>query len=454
MVLEGSLGSKQLAAIISLGCSKNLVDSETMATQLLRRGYALTDDAPEASLILVNTCGFLQSAVEEAIETILGYAQLKTDGACDMLVVTGCMVQRYGKKLLELLPEVDVFLGTSHYLHLEKALDEKRGGGSRRLWIGRPRGHDDSTGSRFLPAPTYSTYLKIADGCSNRCAYCMIPRLRGPYRSRTLRDVVREASELIAQGAVEINVIAQDTTAFGQDRGKDGALIALIEALERHDDLKWVRILYAYPQRVDERLLSAMRASQKVVPYLDMPVQHCVPHILGAMGRSGSMEELADRVGLIRHYLPDATLRTSLMVGFPGESETDFLTLLEFVETIGFDHLGVFAFSPEPGTRAARFPGQVEESIKSSRRRVLLESQQEVSRKRLSRFVGRALDVLIEGYHPETELLLQGRTAHQAPEVDGMVIITQGTGVPGEIRKALVTDSHDYDLVAMLTEEP
>lgn len=448
------MGLKQLAAIISLGCSKNLVDSETMATQLLRRGYALTDDAPEASLILVNTCGFLQSAVEEAIETVLGYAELKTEGACETLVVTGCMVQRYGKKLLELLPEVDVFLGTSHCLDLEKALDERHRGGPRRLWIGRPRGQLDSPGSRFLPAPTYSTYLKVAEGCSNRCAYCMIPRLRGPYRSRTLGDVVREAAELIAQGAIEINVIAQDTTAFGLDRGHDNALVSLIEELERQDDLRWVRILYAYPQRVDGRLLSAMRASRKVVPYLDMPIQHCVPHILEAMGRSGSMEDLADRIGLIRHFLPEATLRTSLMVGFPGESEADFLALLEFVEKIQFDHLGVFAFSPERGTRAARFPGQIEESVKTSRRQVLLEAQREISRKSLSRFVGRELDVLIEGVHPETELLLQGRTAHQAPEVDGMVIITQGTGVPGEIRNVLVTDSHDYDLVATLTEEP
>ena len=444
------MGSEQLASIVSLGCAKNLVDSETMAAQLVRSGYSMTDLASEASLIVVNTCGFLQSAVEEAIETILTLARFKSEGACKTLVVAGCMVQRYGKKLPKLLPEVDLFLGTSHYQHLARVLDTLGTKDSRRVWIGRPGSEGESAASRLLSAPAYSTYLKIADGCSNRCTYCMIPHLRGPYRSRSLNDVVREASELVDQGTIEINIIAQDTTAFGVDLGYDSALLTLIEELESLRQLKWVRILYTYPQRIDDRLLAIMRSSTKVVPYLDMPIQHCSSRILAAMGRSGGSEELRDKVDLIRHHLPDVSLRTSLIVGFPGETELEFQELLDFLETTELDHVGVFAFSPEPGARAASFPGQVEEEVRQNRRQVLLEAQQEISRRRLARFVGRELEILIEGAHPETELLLRGRTAYQAPDVDGMVIITEGTVAQGELRKALITDSHDYDLVARL----
>lgn len=421
-----------------------------MAGQLEGLGYGMTDEPSEASLIVVNTCGFLQSAVEEAIETVLRAAEHKSLGACETLVVAGCMVQRYGRKLLELLPEADVLLGVSHTLELRRALDARRRGESRRLWIGRPLGLPDATVPRLLPSPPYSTYLKIADGCSNRCAYCMIPRLRGPYRSRSVDDVLREAAELVARGAVELNVVAQDTTAFGRDRGQEGALAALIEGLEAFRSLRWVRILYAYPEKVDARLLTAMRASSKVVPYLDMPIQHCAPGILHAMGRNGSRGSLGETIALVRRHLPDAALRTSVMVGFPGETEADFKALLDFIREVEFDHLGVFAFSPERGSRAARFADQVDEAVKEERREALLAAQRDISRRRLSRFVGKELDVLIEGLHPETNLLLQGRTAYQAPEVDGTVLITEGVGSPGEIHRAQITGSHDYDLVARL----
>lgn len=444
------MASDQIASIISLGCAKNLVDSETMAAQLLSLGYSMSGSPSEADLIVVNTCGFLQSAVEEAIDTILSYARFKSEGVCRALVVVGCMVQRYGRKLPQLLPEVDLFLGTSHYLDLGKALDAMKGGSTRRIWIGRPGAVIGPIAPRLLSTPPHSTYLRVADGCSNRCAYCMIPRLRGPYRSRKLEDVVREASELIAQGTIEINVIAQDTTAFGLDLGRGNSLLSLIEELEKFPDLKWVRILYTYPERVVEELLATMRSSTKVVPYLDIPIQHCVSRILKAMGRTGGSEALADRIAMIRHYLPDVSLRTSFMVGFPGETEDDFQKLIAFVETMKFDHVGVFAFSAEAGARAARYPEQVDEAVKQERRQTLLDTQRKISRTRLSRFVGRELDVLVEGLHPETELLLQGRTAHQAPEVDGMVIITEGIAETGEIHRALVTGVHDYDIEARL----
>ncbi len=423
-----------------------------MAGQLERLGYRMTDDASQASLLIVNTCGFLQSAVEEAVETVLHAAEYKVAGACETLIVAGCMVQRYGNKLLELLPEVDLFLGASHTLEIQRALAARREGDPRRIWIGRPLGLPAAGMPRLLPDPPYSTYLKIADGCSNRCTYCMIPRLRGPYRSRSVEDVLREASELIARGAVELNLIAQDTTAFGSDRGQADALLTLIEALESFRSLQWIRLLYLYPDKIDARLLEAMRDSSKVVPYLDIPIQHCVPRILKAMGRDGSPERIADTIALIRSHLPDISLRTSLMVGFPGETDTDFQMLLDFIGEVQFDHLGVFAYSPEKGTRAARFPGQVGDTVKEERRSTLLAAQREISRRRLARFVAQEMDVLIEGLHPETDLLLRGRTAHQAPEVDGMVIITEGVGVPGRIQRARVTEIHDYDLVARLIE--
>ncbi|MCE5244931.1 MAG: 30S ribosomal protein S12 methylthiotransferase RimO [Syntrophobacteraceae bacterium] len=438
----------QLAAVISLGCAKNLVDSETMVPQITRLGYSMTEDPAGASLILVNTCGFLESAVEEAVETILDAARYKTSGACECLIATGCMVQRYGKKLASLLPEVDLFLGTSHYHELGRILQEHSRGGAKRLWIGTPRHVPTADMPRARSTDFFSAYLKIAEGCSNSCSFCVIPRLRGPYRSRTVEDVVAEAAVLAREGVVEINLIAQDITAFGSDRGAPDALPRLIEALDGVSGLSWVRLLYAYPDRLDDGLLNAMARSSKVVPYLDIPLQHCVPEILTAMRRHAPLRSAEESVDAIRSRIPGIALRTSLMVGFPGESDADFAALCEFVQRTQFDHLGVFAFSPEPGARAARFPRQVDPAVKEERRDILLEIQRKNSRSRLERMVGKTYPVLIEGTHPETDLLLAGRLAVQAPEVDGSVIVTSGTCQPGQIVSAHITASHDYDLEA------
>lgn len=442
--------AQDLAAVVTLGCSKNLVDSETLAPQLIQCGYELTCDLSRASLILINTCGFLESAVEEGIEAILELAAMKSRGCCRDLIVAGCLVQRYGKKLVTLLPEIDLFLGTSHFLELADILQERARGNTRKLWIGIPQTLLTSETPRLRSSGQYSAYLKIAEGCSNRCTFCKIPQLRGAYRSRTVADVVLEAERLATEGVKEINLIAQDSTAFGADRGDPRALLKLLEALDGLPGIAWIRLLYVYPERMSRELLQVIAQSTKIVHYLDMPLQHCVPHILQAMRRGGGTVEVHALLDEMRSIIPDLSLRTSLMVGFPGETETDFRQLLRFVEAVEFDHLGVFCFSPEQGTYAARLPFQVASEIKEERRHILLAHQKSISRRILNRLVGQTWPVLIEGVHPETELLLSGRLARQAPEVDGAVIITRGTGQQGTIAQARITRAHDYDVEAEL----
>lgn len=445
---------KSLACVVSLGCSKNLVDSEVMVPQLLGLGYAMSPDPSEASLILVNTCGFLQTAVKEAVDTILELAQYKISGSCRLLVVTGCMVQRYGKKLLDLLPEVDLFLGTSHYQRLGESLGSHLSGNPRRLFISPPRDLATWDTPRLRSTASHCAYLKIAEGCSNRCTFCLIPRLRGPYRSRTEADIIHEAGRLAADGVKEINLIAQDTTAFGSDRGERHGLVRLLESLERVDGIEWIRLLYAYPDRVDGLLLQTMAQCRKITPYIDIPLQHCTPRLLKAMRGGDCLTDVGRLVENIRAVIPEICLRTSLIVGFPGETERDFRDLCRFLERAEFDHAGVFEFSPEEGSRAAHFPSPLDEGLKAERRHVLLDLQRTISGKRLERLVGRTVPVLVEGPHPETDLLLTGRMAGQAPEVDGSVIITQGNGEPGLIMQARITAAHDYDVEAELVHSP
>lgn len=436
------------AAMISLGCAKNLVDSELMVSQMIDLGYEMTSEAGEASLIVVNTCGFLQSAVEESVQTVLDLARNKTNGSCEKLVVAGCMVQRYGKKLLDLLPEVDLFIGTSHFHEMKDILRRSEAGSKKRLWIAFPDHLETGPLSSARQTTDSFAYVKIAEGCSNRCSFCLIPRLRGPYRSRTTEDVFQEIGHLVSGGVKEINLIAQDTTAFGSDRNDSSALVRLIESLEGIDGLEWVRVLYAYPDRITNELLRAMAQSSKIVPYLDVPLQHCVPRVLRDMHRKGEAPE--DIVGRIRKMIPGVAVRTSLIVGFPGETGEEFRELVEFVERVQFEHLGIFAFSPEPGSRAARLPGRIDSEVATERRRTLLEIQRTISRRHLERLIDRILPVLVEGIHPETDLLLSGRLAIQAPEVDGSVLITGGTGVAGEIMPCRITGTHDYDVEAVL----
>src|SRR5208337_3825346 len=438
------------AALVSLGCAKNLVDSENMAKQLLDMGWQMTQILPAAELIVVNTCGFLESAVQEAIEAILEAAQHKVSGKCSMLIAAGCMVQRYGEKLLRELPEVDLFLGASHYHALEAAVESKLAGNPKRLWIGRPARAPGSEAGWAISTGSHSAYLKIAEGCGNSCSFCIIPNLRGPLRSRREADILAEAVRLASAGIKEINLIAQDTTAFGLDRNDAEALPRLLEKLDEVPGPEWIRLLYSYPDRITGRLLYAMANSHKAVPYLDIPIQHCAPAILKAMGRPpGSPERVIDK---IRSALPGVALRTSIMVGFPGETGAEFKSLLAFMERVEFDHAGVFVYSPEAGTRAARLPGRPDKKRAESRRAALLEVQREISRRKLKLLVGRNLPVLIEGRHPETDLLIAGRLPTQAPEVDGGVIVTAGYAEAGEIRRVQITAAHDYDLEGIILD--
>ncbi|MGC8720372.1 MAG: 30S ribosomal protein S12 methylthiotransferase RimO [Thermodesulforhabdaceae bacterium] len=431
--------------LLSLGCDKNLVDSERMIGILSRHGLVSVTEPEQAELIVVNTCGFIESAVSEAIEHILTLAPYKKHGRCKKLVVTGCMVQRYGKKLIPLLPEVDLFLGTNHYDDIALALNS----GHPPILISRP---DSPRAETFLwrsvsTPPSYA-YLKIAEGCSNRCSYCMIPRIRGPMKSRPMEDILREAEVLNDMGIPEIIIVAQDVTSYGHDLGRKDALVELLTELERFPSFRWIRLLYAYPGNITEELLARMSSSSKILPYLDIPFQHVSPAILSAMGRKGIALEPARVIEMVRSFMPDVTIRTTFMVGFPGEGEREFRELVEFVERMELDNVGAFAFSPEQGTKAANLPGQVPEKVKRSRLKTLYSVQKKISRKKLRRYKGKIVPVIIDGVHHESDLLLSGRLPSQAPQIDGIVVVTSGIATPGSIVRARITRTHAYDVEA------
>jgi len=415
-------------------------------------GYMPVQEPLEARLIVVNTCSFIESATEESIETILELAQAKKQGRCELLVVAGCLPQRYGRKLVKSMPEVDLFLGTSSFVRLVEILARKQAGEVERLNLEPPRFLMTSGTPRTLSAPFYSAYLKIAEGCSNRCSFCTIPAIRGPYRSRPLNDLLQEAEWLASQGVVELNLVAQDTTAYGTDLGERPRLPDLMEALANIGKFRWIRLLYAYPQKIDRGLLQTMASYESICKYLDLPLQHVSGHLLKAMGRNGSAGELHELVAWIRESLPEVTLRTTLIVGFPGETEEDFQELYHFVEQARFQRLGLFAYSPEKGTRAALFSDPVEESVKIQRVQALAALQEKISLDYNSRLVGTAQPVLIEGVSEESDLLLQARLSSQAPEIDGCVLINKGFGKVGEIVAARITEAHAHDIIGEIVD--
>jgi ribosomal protein S12 methylthiotransferase len=440
--------------LISLGCPKNRVDSEVILGCLINAGYKPVEEPLDARLIVVNTCGFIRSATEESIETILELAQAKKSGRCEFLVVAGCLPQRYGRKLVKSMPEVDLFVGTSSFVHLVEILARNQRDDLERLILEPPRFLMTAKTPRTLSAPFYSAYLKVAEGCSNRCSFCTIPAIRGPYRSRPLNDLLQEAEWLASQGVIELNLVAQDTTAYGTDLEATLRLPDLLEALAKIGKFHWIRLLYAYPQKIDGKLLETMASHESICNYLDLPLQHVSGHLLKAMGRTGSAEEFFELVTTIREYLPEVTLRTTLIVGFPGERQEDFQELYEFVEKARFQRLGLFAYSPEKGTRAALLSDPVEESFKIQRVQALAALQEKISLDYNSRPVGTAQPVLIEGVSDESDLLLQARLASQAPEVDGCVLINKGFGKVGEIVAARITEAHPHDLIGEIAESP
>jgi len=431
--------------LVSLGCAKNLVDSQYVLGSLAAAGFQPVEQAAAATVLLVNTCGFLQAAVEEGIDEILRLAAHKQRPG-QKLVVFGCMVQRYRDELAQELPEVDLFLGVEPYATIAAEIRALLAGGTeKRLSLATTV--MNSHQPRLLASPRHRAYLKITEGCDNRCSYCMIPAIRGPLRSRTIDDLAREAVWLEQRGVRELSLIAQDLTAFGCDRGGHSELTALLAALLRETTIPWIRLLYLHPQGVNNRLLELMAAESRLLPYLDIPIQHASSRILAAMHRRYDRDFIEKMVRNIRAYMPDIGLRTTLLMGFPGEKDADVAEVMTLLAELRFNHVGVFTYSNEEGAASEHFPEQCSEEEKESRRDQVMAAQANISAAQQKAYIGQALDVLVEGVSAESDLLLEGRTVYQGPEVDGCVYINEGAATPGDIVRVRIDEAHTYDLV-------
>ena len=442
---------KYNVSLVSLGCPKNLVDAEVMLGHLPAERFAIITDESQADIIVVNTCAFIRDAQEESVETILEVADQKKNGRCKLLIVSGCMPQRYQEELEKELPEVDFFMGTADAPRIVELLDRHLEGGPRHE-IGLPDYLYDHPTPRVTSSPHYSAYVKIAEGCANHCSYCVIPSIRGTLRSRTIESVVAETRRLVDSGVKEINLIAQDVTAFGAERDSGPELPALLRELVKVEGLAWLRLLYAYPDGITDELLDLIAAEEKICNYLDLPIQHIDDQILAAMNRRVDASDIRSLLERIRTRIPDMTLRTSLIVGFPGETDAQFRKLLAFVEEGHFERLGAFRYSREEGTPAAQLDKQVPERTKQARVKRLMKAQARVSFRKNLALKGRIEPTLVEGYSEETELLLRGRSVRQAPDVDGQVYITAGQADVGDIVNLKITDSSEYDLIGEICE--
>ena len=421
--------------VISLGCAKNQVDTEIMLGYLKAAGYTFTAEPVNADILIVNTCGFITPAKEESIDAIFEMAQYKETGRCKLLVVTGCLSQRYPKELREEMPEVDLFLGVREYEKLPRLIAEKLSVPCSPVL--RPE--------RLLVTPPYRAYLRIGDGCNNRCAYCAIPLIRGNLASVPMEQLIDEAKALADMGVTELSVIAQDTSGYGRDLYGEPRMIPLLKELNRIDGLRWVRLLYTYPDTVTPALLDTLAEGEKLIPYLDMPLQHCNDDILRRMHRRGSKAHIQGVLDHIRTNYPDFTLRTTMMVGFPGETDAQFEELMQFLRDYPFDRVGAFAFSPEEGTPAAEMPDQIEEDVKEARLNALMEQQQAISAERNERWIGRELTMLVE----ETGMDgTYGRTMREAPDADGTVCIAPSyRHEPGQYLNIRLTQADPYDMI-------
>lgn len=433
---------------VSLGCEKNLVDTEVMMGMLGRRGYALTSQPVEADVIVVNTCGFIDKAKKESIDTILEMAQFKSTGNCSRLVVTGCLVERYRADLQREIPEVDAVLGTTQ---LESIIDvcEDRPGPQ----VDNPYYLYDENSPRLLTTPRYTAYIKISEGCDRPCSFCIIPKIRGHYRSRPLQSILNEARYLSESGVREVVLISQETTRYGDDLGLRHGLSELLQQLATIEGLHWIRFLYCFPSQVDDALLNTMREVPKICKYMDMPLQHANGRILRSMKRGGNAESLKRLVGHIRERVPGVTMRTSMIAGYPGETEAEFGELCSFVEEMQFDRLGTFTYSDEEGTASQLLDQKLGARVINSRRSRLMQIQARISKKKNRQHLGRRYPVLVEGQSDETDLLWQGRLESQAPRIDGVVLINDVEGTapnPGDFRNVEITQTLDYDLIGKL----
>jgi len=435
--------------LISLGCSRNRVDSEVMLGTLLGKGWESTNSPEQADAVIVNTCGFIQSAKEESIDTILSASELKKHNPGLKLIVAGCLTQRYKGQLARGLPEVDLFIGTDEFSRIGELLSTPPKRGSVHARRTHYLYNEDMP--RINTLARHAAYVKIAEGCQHNCAFCIIPAIRGRLRSRPLQSVVAEVLHLAEDGVREINLIAQDLAAYGRENGSSD-LLELLKALEKIEGIDWIRCLYMYPEHITDEFLEFLATSKKVVKYLDIPVQHASDEVLKRMNRGVDRAMLREVFAKLRARVPGIAIRTSVMVGFPGETDADFEQLRDFVAEQHFDHLGCFSYSPEEGTVAGRMPDQIDEEVKASRLDQIMEIQKSVSRAALSKYVGRVMPVLVEGVSEEIDLLWQGRLSVQAPEVDGVVYINDGPAKAGTIQMVEITESHDYDLVGRVVD--
>lgn len=434
--------------LISLGCDKNLVDSEFMLGKLTEKGFEIVDDESEAEVIVINTCCFIHDAKEESIETILEMAQYKKTGVLKALVVCGCLAQRYHDEIKEEIPEVDAIIGTTAYEDIVNAVMEAVSGHfSEKL-----KNIDylpSQNAKRIYSTGTEYSYLKIAEGCDKHCTYCIIPKLRGSYRSVPMEDIIKQAEYLAECGVKELIIIAQETTIYGKDIYGENKLTGLLDRLCKVPGIKWIRLLYAYPEEITEELAYAIRDHEKICNYIDMPIQHCSDNILKRMGRRTSKAELLEKIAMLRRIVPDIALRTSLITGFPGESEKDHKELVEFIKNVRFDRLGVFKYSAEENTPAASFEDQIPEDVMDERFDELMSIQQEIAFEKARERVDDVVEVMIEGEIPEEEVYI-GRTRIDAPNIDGCVFLPMTEKfLTGDICRARVTGARDYDLLAV-----
>ena len=435
---------------VSLGCARNLVDTEVMLGLLARDGHEITPSQEEAEIIVVNTCGFIQSAKQESIDAILEMAQQKVVGNCRKLIVAGCLVEKYRRDILAQIPEVDAVVGVHEIPRIVNVCSQASKAPTLPQYEPRELYLYDHADPRILTTPGHSAYIKVAEGCDHPCTFCVIPQLRGRFRSRPMHSVLEEAREFAARGVKEINLVAQDTTMYGCDFGNPQGLAELIRKLGRVDGISWIRFLYAYPNRIYNELLKAVSETSTACKYIDAPLQHASSRILKLMRRGGNRHSLTNLLSRIRNAIPGVVVRTTMIVGFPGESEEDFIELMEFTREARFDRLGVFTYSDEDNATSYMLEGRIPEQVKEERKNRLMEQQKGISEEKNQSLVGTTLPVLLEGVSRESEHLWEGRLSTQAPEIDGLVYLNEGITErtrPGDIVPVRITAAHPYDLV-------
>jgi ribosomal protein S12 methylthiotransferase len=440
---------------VSLGCPKNLVDTEIMLGSLAKEGYQVVENPEEADTVIVNTCGFIEDAKQESIDKVLEMSALKSSGRLKNLVVAGCLTQRYKDDLVAGLPEADVFLGSGQFQEVAKILKKREQGDQQKTFFNLPTYLQEDHTPRLNSQPKYRAYLKISEGCKKRCAFCAIPLIRGNLQSRRIQSIVSEAKLLVAGGVRELIVISHDFTDFGWDLKKKDAEakespVELLRALSDESGADWIRVLYLYPDGVTPEMVQLIKSRDNLVKYFDMPLQHINDEMLKRMNRRMTRFEVEQAIHNIRSEIPDAVIRTQFIVGFPGETEQQFEELIEFIEQSNFDRVGCFKYSIEEGTKAGSMPDQIDEETKERRYQKLMSLQRKISRRKHAAMVGRVIPVMVEGYSDETELLLKGRSSQQAPDIDGLVYINEGTADVGSIVPVEITASHDYDLVGRI----